>query len=273
MKNPKNPMILLLAAGMTACVAAPAAAQLSYSDQNATIVESSLFIVGDDDFSPGSNTFGPETMFGFGGAFQAAEQTFSAGGSYGPFPGVNSINTNYSLTTQADSQGFRVSWNGISSGSVATDQLTPNDLVATDLTLRLGTIVTVESDSRLRFEFDAASSFTGEIEAADHFLNSFVSGEFSNSSIFADFQGGFGNDFSNPSFAFEIDVAAGSTFDFVLDLNFLVATFGVGSGFDWNHSTSGSVSISVVPAPASAGVLGLAGIMAARRRRVGPASR
>jgi hypothetical protein len=263
----KNPTNLLLAAASTACAAAPAVAQLSYTNQSCTISEATFLIVGDNDYSPPSTQFGPQTMFGPQGAFQATEQTFSTGGSYGPYPAINSVNANYSVTTRADSQGLRFSWNGTSSGSVATDQLTPNDLAATDLTVRLGTIITVQSDTRLRFEFNAASSTTGLVENTDHFLLSSVEAGYSNSSLFADFRGGFDDDFNNPSFVFEIDAAAGSTFDFTFDLALGVFAYGVGNGFDWNHFTSGSVSISVVPAPASACVLGLVGIVTARRRR------
>lgn len=263
----KNSMNLLIAAGAAACIAAPAAAQLSYSNQNVTIAEGTLLIVGDNDYSPMATNFGGQDMFGAQGTFQVAEQTFSAGGVYGSYPGINSVSTNYSLTTQADSQGLRFSWSGISSGSVATDQLTSNDLAATEVVMNLGTIITVQSDTRLRFEFNGTSSVTGLVENPDHTLLSSATASYSNSPLFADFRGGFDDDFSNPSFAFEIDAAAGSTFDFGFDLSFGVFAYGVGNGFDWNHFTSGSVSISVVPAPASAGVLGLAGILVSRRRR------
>lgn len=263
----KNSMTLLIAAGAAGCVAAPAVAQLTYSNQNVTIAEGTLLIVGDNDYSPGATNFGGQDMFGAQGTFQAAEQTFSAGGAYGPFPAINTVNASYSLTTQADSQGLRFSWSGISSGSVATDQLTSNDLAATEVVMNLGTMITVQSDTRLRFEFNGASSVTGLVENSDHFLLSSAVASYTNSSLFADFRGGFNDDFSNPSFAFEIDAAAGSTFDFGFDLSFAVFAYGVGNGFDWNHFNSGSVSISVVPAPASAGMLGFAGIMAARRRR------
>lgn len=247
--------------------AGSAIAQLSYSNQSCDIVEATTIILGDSDFSSAPNQFGPTTMFGASGAFQANEQTFTAGGSYGPFAGVSSLNTNYSLTTRADSQGIRFSWSGVSAGSVATDQISSNDLVATDLTMRLGTIITVESAARLRFEFTASSSVAGLVETTDHILLSSVEAEYSNSLLFPDFRGGFNDDFSNPSFAFEIDAAAGSHFDFSFNLAMGIYTYGVGSGFDWNHFTNGSVSISVVPAPASAGLLGLAGLAAARRRR------
>lgn len=186
------------------------------------------------------------------------------------FPSINSFETVNDVAGQASAERFEIGWNVASAASFPTSVDPDMEFGSFQLTGALGGQLTFTEDTTIRISYEGiASGLVGEGLAGGG-INNFAKFEFYGSAIQNPFSAGFGTavDITN-AFSVEIDVLAGSQLfvEYQIESTQFSSAVLAGGLREWDQASSGSMSIEVIPAPASGSLLALAGLAAARRRR------
>jgi len=191
------------------------------------------------------------------------------------YSSIEQLNSSVEFAGETASERFELSWDTSIQYEFA-DTISPADttlgLFTTHMGSPSGLTLDITEDTRLRITFDAdLSGMLGAELGGSGAVSNLAFFGFGGSAVPNAFTAGDGiaTDVGS-SFMVEFDVSAGTDLDidFWLDNSVSSADAVLVDGFtQLNQINRGSLVIEVVPAPASAGVLAMGGLVAVRRRR------
>lgn len=259
----------LTIAGLLTAAATPALAQMTYSETGRTRIgyRTTVEIANTPTFDTGT-VFWAE---GFDSMFTSSVQDFNytAPLNLGDYPTISNFNQDYSVRTQASSDRFELSWNGVSNAELLSPLFSP-DSVQTNLVVQARFDLAVTENTQLRISWSGAAGNVLAPDLPEVNFNRISIGVTPQNGSFVPFDAGIGDDDNTVTqpFSFLVDVAAGETINFNFSMLFLTSSQdGAYTASGWDQFQNSSFVVEVVPAPGSLALLGISGMAFVRRRR------
>lgn len=252
---------ILTAAAVAAASAGVSHAQLSYQGANQPNERLEQFAGFVQDGQPAqlvSTVFEATDLYTLGRSVFEFSPTFDTSSA----PQIEAFELDSRVITETSSDRFEVTWDATYSGRVSSldGLILAHDPIEFDTNL----LVVVDTDTRLRISWESDTRGPlGDGSLDQNFAELSIGG-----GPLSGFNFGYGSSgFNEGNFSFEIDVAAGDELVFDLEVESYYNTNSDTSVLEWDRRSFGSFVIEVIPAPSTAALLGLGGLVAARRRR------